>query len=78
MRPVAIDYGLAPHEFGWPAGERGKANFLRLLGRRGTATVTLHLLPELPPTADRKQLAGAAHAAIADALAPSGVEPAAV
>ena len=78
VRPVAIDYGLAAPEFGWPEGESGKANFLRMLGRRGTVPVTLHLLPALPPLDDRKALARAAHDAIAAALAPSGVAPAAV
>jgi lyso-ornithine lipid O-acyltransferase len=78
IRPLAIDYGAAAREFGWPDGESGKANFLRLLGRRGTVSVTLHLLPPLPPLADRKQLARAAHDAVANALAPSGVAPAAV
>ncbi|WP_205478381.1 1-acyl-sn-glycerol-3-phosphate acyltransferase [Sphingomonas arenae] len=78
IRPVAIDYGPAAREFGWPPGESGKANFLRLLGRRGTATVTLHLLPTVPQLTDRKQLARLTHDAIADALAPSGVAPAAV
>ncbi len=78
VRPVAVDYGPAAPEFGWPQGESGTANFLRMLGRRGTARVTLHLLPELPPLRDRKALARAAHDAIAAALAPSGVAPAAV
>ena len=78
VRPVAIDYGLAAPEFGWPNGESGKANFFRLLGRPGTVPVTLHLLPALPAFENRKQLARAAHDAIAEALAPSGVAPAAV
>ena len=78
IRPVAIDYGPSAREFGWPDGENGKENFLRMLGRRGTVTVTIHLLPPLPPLADRKQLARAAHDAVAAALAPSGVAPAAV
>jgi hypothetical protein len=73
-----VDYGPAAPEFGWPQGESGRANFLRMLGRRGTARVTLHLLPELPALEDRKALARAAHDAIAAALAPSGVAPAAV
>lgn len=76
IRPVAIDYGPAAREFGWPPGESGKTNFLRLLGRRGTALVTLHLLPAVAQPTDRKQLARATHDAIADALAPSGVAPA--
>ena len=75
IRPVAIDYGPAAREFGWPDGESGKQNFLRMLGRRGTVEVTLHLLPPLPAIQDRKQLARAAQDAIATALAPSGVAP---
>ncbi|HVF83944.1 MAG TPA: lysophospholipid acyltransferase family protein [Sphingomicrobium sp.] len=78
VRPVAVDYGAVAKEFGWPKGESGQRNFLRLLGRRGTVTVTVHLLPPLPPLSDRKQLARAAHDAVAAALAPSGVGPAAV
>lgn len=78
IRPVAVDYGFAAREFGWPHGESGKVNFLRMLSRRGTVIVTLHLLPPLDALPDRKQLARAAHDAIAAALAPSGVAPAAV
>lgn len=78
IRPIAIDYGPNAREFGWPEGESGKANFLRLLGRRGSASVTLHLLPAVSKFHDRKQLARATHDAIAGALAPSGVAPAAV
>lgn len=78
IRPVAIDYGQASREFGWPQGESGKHNFLRMIGRRGTVPVTLHLLSPLPPTGDRKQLARCAHDAIAAALQPSGIAPAAV
>lgn len=76
IRPVAIDYGASAREFGWPPGESGKSNFLRLLGRRGTVAVTVHLLPPLAGFGDRKALARAAHDRIAEALAPSGVEPA--
>ena len=78
IRPVAIDYGPATLEFGWPAHESGRENFLRMLGRRGTVDVTIHLLPPLAHLADRKTLARAAHDAIARTLAPSGVAPAAV
>ncbi len=78
IRPVAIDYGQAAPEFGWPHGESGKRNFLRMIGRRGTVAVTLHLLPPLPEFQDRKQLARAAHEAVAEALLPSGIGPAAV
>ena len=78
VRPVAIDYGGAAAEFGWPEGESGVANFLRLLGRRGTVPITIYLLPPLPPSDDRKVLARASHDAIAGALASSGIAPAAV
>jgi 1-acyl-sn-glycerol-3-phosphate acyltransferase len=68
VQPVAIDYrGVAP-EFGWPAGESGQANFLRLLGRKGTVAVTLHFLDPLAPGQDRKALTAQAQAAIAAAL----------
>lgn len=73
VQPVAIDYGGAGPEFGWPQGETGQANFLRLLGRRGTVAVTLHFLAPLAPGGDRKQMARESHDAIAAALAPSGV-----
>ncbi|MFC7537322.1 lysophospholipid acyltransferase family protein [Sphingomonas sp. GCM10030256] len=78
VRPVAIDYGQSAPDFGWTQGENGKANFLKIMGRRGSAEVIVRLLEPLPPSTDRKQLARAAHDAIAAALAPSGVAPAAV
>jgi 1-acyl-sn-glycerol-3-phosphate acyltransferase len=78
LRPVAIDYGPAAAEFGWPQGEPGRRHFLRVMGRRGTVPVTLHLLPSLSGFNDRKVLARAAHDAIAAALLPSGIAPAAV
>jgi 1-acyl-sn-glycerol-3-phosphate acyltransferase len=78
IRAVAIDYGPAAVEFGWPQGESGQQNFLRLLARRGTVAVTLHLLPPLPPIDNRKQLALVSHQAVAGALAASGAASAAV
>ncbi|WP_426266999.1 lysophospholipid acyltransferase family protein [Sphingomonas sp. LHG3443-2] len=68
VQPVAIDYGGDAPEFGWPAGETGKANFIRLLGRRGTVTVTLRYLEPLAPGQDRKALTRQSEAAIASAL----------
>jgi 1-acyl-sn-glycerol-3-phosphate acyltransferase len=65
---VAIDYRGAAPEFGWPAGESGQANFLRLLGRKGTVAVTLHFLEPLAPGQNRKALTAQAQAAIATAL----------
>ena len=75
VRPVAIDYGPASAEIGWWE-EPGKDNVRRILGRRGSLAVTLHVLDPLDRAADRKELARAAHDAIAAALAPSGIEPA--
>jgi 1-acyl-sn-glycerol-3-phosphate acyltransferase len=68
IQPVAIDYGGAREAFGWFGDEPGKSNVLRLLGRRGTVAVTVHLLPPLDRGLDRKQLAQAAREAIAQRL----------
>ena len=78
IRPAAIDYGAFAQKIGWGTGEAGIANFLRVMGRGGRIPVTVHLLPALPPSPDRKELARAAHDAIAAALAPSGIAPARV
>ena len=68
VRPVAIDYGEARSEFGWFDQEPGKDNVLRLLGRRGTLPITIHLLPPLDRSGDRKQLTQAARETIAETL----------
>ncbi len=78
VRPAAIDYGALGPVIGWGTGEPGVANFLRVLGRKGRIPVTVHLLPALPQSPDRKELARLAHDAIAAALAPSGIRPAVV
>jgi 1-acyl-sn-glycerol-3-phosphate acyltransferase len=78
IRPAAIDYGRFGQRIGWATGEPGVSNFLRILGRRGRFSVTVRLLPALPPSPDRKELARAAHDAIAAALAPSDMAPARV
>jgi lyso-ornithine lipid O-acyltransferase len=70
IRPVALDYGSAANEVGWH-GENGKDNVLRILGRKGTLPMTVHLLPALDRTSDRKTLAHAAREAIAETLASS-------
>ena len=57
VRPVAVDYGDHADVGGWHSGERGLANFRRVLGRRGTMPVTIRLLDPLPPDDDRKALA---------------------
>jgi 1-acyl-sn-glycerol-3-phosphate acyltransferase len=68
VQPVAIDYNGDAPEFGWPAGESGQANFLRLLGRKGTVAITLRFLPPLAPGLGRKALTSQAEAAIASAM----------
>src|SRR5256885_6543566 len=46
IRPVAIGYGAAAAEVGWWE-EPGKENVLRLLGRRGSLPVIVHVLEPL-------------------------------
>lgn len=67
IRPAAIDYGAARAEVGWWE-ERGKDNVLRILGRRGTLPVAIHLLAPLDRSGDRKQLAQQARESIAQRL----------
>ncbi|MCA1653327.1 MAG: lysophospholipid acyltransferase family protein [Sphingomicrobium sp.] len=73
VRPVAIDYGAMRTEIGWSDGESGKANALRLLGRRGTFPVVVRLLAPLASGEDRKAMARDARGAIEDALAASNL-----
>jgi lyso-ornithine lipid O-acyltransferase len=68
IRPVAIDYGEVRQEFGWFDEEPGKDNVLRLLGRRGTLPLMIHLLPPLSRGGDRKQLTAKARESIAQTL----------
>lgn len=72
VQPAAIDYGDRAAAYGWPAGEAGIANFLRLLGHPGPLALTIHFLPPLAPGRNRKQMAAEARAAIVDALATGG------
>jgi 1-acyl-sn-glycerol-3-phosphate acyltransferase len=67
IRPVAVDYGGAAHEVGW-WHEPGMVNVMRLLGRRGTLPVTVHLLEPLDRVGDRKRLAHEAREAIGRTL----------
>ena len=68
VRPVAIDYGEHVDTVGWHSGESGRANALRVMGRRGTMDVTVRLLDPIPPSSDRKALARQSQTAIAAAL----------
>jgi 1-acyl-sn-glycerol-3-phosphate acyltransferase len=70
VRPVAIDYGRHAADISWNV-ESATENVLRVLGRKGTIPVTVHLLPPLQPTDDRKTLASDAQQAIAQTLASS-------
>jgi 1-acyl-sn-glycerol-3-phosphate acyltransferase len=73
VQPVALDYCEAAHDLAWVGDETGLANVRKVLGRRGTAPVTLHFLAPVDPAAgDRKALAKAARAEILEALGPSG------
>jgi 1-acyl-sn-glycerol-3-phosphate acyltransferase len=67
VRPVAIDYGSARTQVGW-FDEPGSVNVKRLLGRRGTLGVTIHVLAPLDYRLDRKQLTHQAREAIAQRL----------
>jgi len=67
VRPVAIDYGELAGELGW-YGEPGKANVLRILGRRRSIPVTVRFLDPVPRSDDRKAVASAAREAIEAAL----------
>ena len=67
IRPVAMDYGAAAGAIGWYE-HSGKENVLRLLARKGTLPVTVHVLPPLDRAADRKQLTHEAREAIAETL----------
>ena len=68
VRPVAVDYGEDADLVGWHSGERGMANFKRVLGHRGTIPVTVRLLHPLPHSDDRKSMARHARQSIAAAL----------
>ena len=68
VRPVAIDYGEQADGVGWHSGERGMANFRRVLGRPGTMAVAIRLLDALPAVDDRKELARLAQRSIAASL----------
>jgi 1-acyl-sn-glycerol-3-phosphate acyltransferase len=73
-QPVAIDYGAAVHEISWVGEETAPANARRILSRPGCTPVVVRFLEPVDPAAtrDRKHLAEAARAEIAEALSPSG------
>jgi len=67
VTPVVLDYGPAAADVGW-FHEPALQNILRVLNRRGTLPVTIHVLPPLDRSGDRKQLAEQARLAIAERL----------
>jgi len=77
VQPIAIDYGALLPVVRWPKSEPTPHNAMRLIGRRGTIPVTLRALPPVVMR-ERKAIAAAAQAAIADALDASGTIPLAV
>ena len=74
VRPVAIDYGAAAAEIAWYQ-EPVLRNIRRVLGRKGSLEVTIRLLDTIEKSGDRKAMAAAARAAIAEALGFTGDEP---
>ncbi|GAA0671997.1 1-acyl-sn-glycerol-3-phosphate acyltransferase [Sphingomonas insulae] len=66
VQPVRIDYGAATADLAWVGEEPGQHHALRVLRRRGTFPVTLHLLAPFDPveTGNRKAIAAAARSAI--------------
>lgn len=70
VQPVALDYEEAA-EIAWPSGETGAANLRRVLSRTRPVRLTIRFLEPLagPALRDRKTMAAAAQAAIAEALA---------
>ncbi|NYD90523.1 lysophospholipid acyltransferase family protein [Sphingomonas melonis] len=62
VQPIRIDYGAATPELAWVGDEPGGAHALRVLRRRGTFPVTLHLCPPFDPAAAGNRKAIAAHA----------------
>ena len=74
VRPVAIDYGAAAGDIAWYQ-EPVMQNIRRVLGRKGSIDIDLHLLDPLERSGDRKAMAAAARKAIAEALGFTGEEP---
>jgi 1-acyl-sn-glycerol-3-phosphate acyltransferase len=62
VQPIRIDYGTATDELAWVGDEPGQSHALRVLRRRGTFPVTLHLLDPFDPATIGNRKAIAAHA----------------
>ena len=76
VQPVFLDYGPAAPEIAWAeaTGEDGARNGLRILGRRGTVSVTIDYLDPFDPAAigDRKAVAAEARRRIVAAMQAAG------
>ena len=76
VQPVFLDGGAAAPEIAWTEakGETGAANGLRILGRRGTIPLTVHLLQPFDPAeaGDRKAISAEARRRIAAAIEANG------
>ncbi|MCU6455578.1 1-acyl-sn-glycerol-3-phosphate acyltransferase [Sphingomonas sp. A2-49] len=72
VQPVGVDYGDATDTLAWVGDEPGGAHALRVLRRRGTFAVTLHMLDPFDPAmaGNRKAIAARARAAIAAVTGP--------
>lgn len=70
VQPIRIDYGPATGELAWIGDEPGQAHALRVLRRRGTFPVTLHMLPPFDPAraGGRKGIATIARDAIVQSM----------
>ncbi len=66
VQPIRVDYGAAKDAIAWVGDEPGQAHALRVLRRRGTFVVTLHMCEPFDPArvGNRKTIAAAAKAAI--------------
>ena len=69
VQPVRVDYGPATAELAWVGDEPGQVHALRVLRRRGTFPVTLHMLDAFDPAeiGGRKAIAARAREAISAA-----------
>jgi 1-acyl-sn-glycerol-3-phosphate acyltransferase len=67
VQPIRVDYGAATAELAWVGDEPGQVHALRVLRRRGTFPVTLHVCEAFDPAEldGRKAIAARARDAIA-------------
>lgn len=73
VQPVYLDYGAAAPDVAWVGTEEAGANALRVMGRKGPLSLTIHFLEPFDPEplADRKAIAAEARKRIEARLQPS-------